>query len=123
MAVLIDTPEFIVDSQLQAIKALQDTLEHWAGYTSAPTATTDLPRRTLSTWNHQTPRVPTVTPVRPPDPRVQCLVHHSPPLVKPISNGYIPSNHRPISQQLCYESAPKKLEPTAATDQPVAHHT
>ena len=43
-AVLKDTSLSTVDAQLKSIKALQNTLDHWAGDTEAPTATTDLPR-------------------------------------------------------------------------------
>ena len=41
-AALKDTPASTVDAQLQAIKDLQDTIEHHAGDTAALTATTDL---------------------------------------------------------------------------------
>ena len=46
-AALKNTPASTVDVQLQAIKALQDTIEHWAGDKKALRARTDLPRRTL----------------------------------------------------------------------------
>ena len=92
MAVLKDTPLFTLDAKLQAIKDLHDTLENWAGDISAPTATTDLPRQTLSIQNKQAPRVPTELPVRPPNSRVQRLLQKAPPRVKPISNEDIPSN-------------------------------
>ena len=72
--VLKYTPESTVDAQIQSIKALHDNLEHWAGCIAAPTETTDLPHRTLSTQNQRAPRVPTATPVRPPALMVQGLV-------------------------------------------------
>ena len=122
-AVLKDTPASTVDAQIQSIRALQDTLDNWSGDTAAPTATTDIQRQTLSTRNQRAPRVPTATPVRPPAPRVQRLMYQAPPQVKPISTGDIPYNHKTISQQLRPQSAPKKLEPTASTYQPVAHST
>ena len=107
-----------VDAQLQAIKALQDTIQHWAGDTKAPMATTDLPRHTLSTKRHRGPRVPTETPGTLPDPRVK-----SPPRVQPISTEYIPANYQPISQRLRSWSDPKQLEPATMTEKPVAHRT
>ena len=122
-AVPKDTPTSTVDAQLQSIKSPHDTLDQWAGDTAAPTATTDLPCQTLSTRNHRAPRVITATPVRPPSPRMQCLVQQALPRVQSISTGYIPSNHQKISQRLRFQSAPKKLDPTSAKDQPVAHHT
>ena len=70
-AALKNTPAYIVDAQLQAIKALQDTIENWAGETKAPMATTDLPCCNLSTKRHRAPRVPQATPGTPPDPRVK----------------------------------------------------
>ena len=48
-AVIKNTPSSTVNAQLEAINALQDTIENWAGDTKAPMATTDLPRCTLST--------------------------------------------------------------------------
>ena len=94
-AALKNTPASTVDAQLQAIKALQDTIEHWAGDTKSPTATTDLPRRTLPTRKHSSPRVPTSTPGTPPAPRLQ-----APPMVQHISIEDIPTNHQPIAQLL-----------------------
>ena len=47
MEALKNTPSSTVYAQLQAIKALQDTIEHWAGDKKALRARTDLPRRTL----------------------------------------------------------------------------
>ena len=122
-AVLKDMPSFTVDAKLQDSKDLPDTLEHWAGDTVALIATTDLPRQILSTRNQRSPRVPKSTPVMLPDPRVQRLGQQSPPRVQPISTGEIPSNHQPIDQRLRSQSAPKQLDPNAATYQPVAHHT
>ena len=58
-ASLKNTPASTVDAQLQAIKSLQYTIEHWAGDTKAPMAPDDLPRRILSTKRHRAPRVPT----------------------------------------------------------------
>ena len=49
---LQNTPSSTVDAQLQDIKALHDTIEHWEGDKKAPTSTTDLPRRTLLTQKH-----------------------------------------------------------------------
>ena len=69
-AALKNTPASTVDTQLQAIKALQNTIEHWAGDTKAPMETTYLPCCTLSTKRHQAPRVTIATPGTPPDPRV-----------------------------------------------------
>ena len=121
--VLKETPASTVDEQLKSIKALHDTLEHWAGDTAAPNSTTDPPCQTPSKQNQQAPRVPAATPVRSPAPSVQRLVQEGYPRVQPISTGDIPSNHQPIPQQLCSQSVPKQLEPTAEIDQPVAHHT
>ena len=42
-------PAFTGDAQLHAIKALQDTIENWAGNKKAHMATDDIPCRTLST--------------------------------------------------------------------------
>ena len=70
-AALKNTPASTVDAQLEAIKALQDTIEHWSGDTKSPMATTDQPRHTLSTQKHRAPRVPTATPGTPPTPRVK----------------------------------------------------
>ena len=119
--VLKDMPAYTLDAQLQAIKALQDTLEHWVGDTSAPNATNNLPCWTLSIRNGWDPRVPTATPMRPPAPRVQRLVQNENPRVQPISTGNTPYNHNPTAQRLCSQSAPNQLEPTAATDKPVDH--
>ena len=47
-AALKNTPASTVDVQLQAIKSLQNTIEHWAGDTKAPMATADLTCCTLS---------------------------------------------------------------------------
>ena len=112
-AVIKDTSYSILDAQIQAIKALQDTLVHWAGDTRAPTATIDLPCRTLSSLNQRDPRVPTATPERPPAPRVQSLVQEAPPRLQPISTRDIPNN----------QSAPKQLGTTTEIDQPVDHRT
>ena len=46
---LKNTPASTVDAQLQAIKANQDTIEHWEEDTQEPIATADLPRCNLST--------------------------------------------------------------------------
>ena len=42
-AALKYTPIYTVDTQLQSIKYLQDTIEHWAGDIAAPTSTNDPP--------------------------------------------------------------------------------
>ena len=117
-AALKNTLSSTVYSQLQAIKALQDTIEHWEWDTKEPMATTYLPRRTLSTKKHQAPRVPTAKPGTPPEPRVK-----PPPRVQTISTKDIPANHRPISQRLRSQSDPKQLESATMTEQPVAYHT
>ena len=44
---LKNTPASTVDAQLQAIKANQDTIEHWEEDTQEPIATADLPRCNL----------------------------------------------------------------------------
>ena len=69
-AKLKNTPASTVDAQLQAIKALQDNIEHWAGDTKSPMATADLPHCTLSTKRHRAPRVPTAKPGTPPAQRL-----------------------------------------------------
>ena len=46
---LKNKPASTVDSQLQSIKALQDTINQWSGDTKSSMATTDLPHHTLST--------------------------------------------------------------------------
>ena len=48
-AALKNTPASTVYAQLQAIKSLQDTIEHWAGDKKSPMATIDLLRCNLST--------------------------------------------------------------------------
>ena len=103
-AALKNTLSSTVYSQLQAIKALQDTIEHWEWDTKEPMATTYLPRRTLSTKKHQAPRVPTAKPGTPPEPRVK-----PPPRVQTISTDDIPSNHQPILQPLRSQLEKKKL--------------
>ena len=118
-AALKNKPESTVDAQLQAIKALQDTIEQWAGDTKAPMATADLPRCTLSKNRHRAPRVPTAKLGTPPAPRMDA----PPPRVQLISTKGIPANHHPIAQRLRSQLAPKKLEPETTTEQTVAHRT
>ena len=113
-----NTPSSTVDSQLQYIKALQDTIENWAGNKKAHMATDDIPCRTLSTHKNWAPRVPTATPGKTPAPRVKL-----PPRVQPISNEDIPANHQPIAQRLRSQLDQKQLEPATVTEQPVAHCT
>ena len=105
-------------AKLQAIKALQDTIDNWEGYTKASMATTDLTRRTSSKQRHQYPRVTTATPGTPTDPRVK-----APPRVQPISTNDIPANHHPIAQRMRPQLDPNKLEPATVIEQPVAHST
>ena len=105
-------------AKLQAIKALQDTIDNWEGDTKAPMATTDLTRRTSSKQRHQYPRVTTATPGTPTDPRVK-----APPRVQPISTKDIPSNCHPIAQHLRSQLEQKQLEPATVTEQTVAHRT
>ena len=106
-----------VDAQPQAIKALQDTIEHWEGYKKSPMFKADLPRRTLSTNRHRAPRVPTAKPGTPPAPRVK-----SPhPRAKLISTKNIPANYHPIAQRLRSQLGPKQLKPVTVKEQPVAH--
>ena len=65
-----NTPASTVDAQLQAIKALQDTIEHWAGDTKAPISTAGLLRHILSTKRHRDPKVTIAKPETLPAPRV-----------------------------------------------------
>ena len=88
-AELKNTPASTVDAQLQAIKSLQDTIEHWEGNTKEPMATDDLPRRTLSTKRHQSPSLPKAKPGTPPAPRM----NPPPPRAQPISTKDIPADH------------------------------
>ena len=109
------TPVSTVDAQPQAIKDLQDTIDHWEGYTKAPMATDDLPCRTLSTKRHRAPRVPTEKSGTPPSPRVNA----------PPSKGatHFNQGHQKISQRLRYQMGPKQLEPATTTEQLVTHCT
>ena len=114
---LKNTPASTVYAQLQSIKALQDTIEHWAGDTKSPMATDDLPRHTLSTKRHRALRVTTAKPGTSPAPRVNT----PPPRVQPISTKDIPYNHHPIAQRLRSQLGPKQLEPETKAEQPVYH--
>ena len=104
---LKNTPSSTVDAQTQAIKARQDTIGHWSRDTKAPIATDVLPRFTLSTNMHRSPRVPTEKPGTPPAPRVDA----PPPRMQTILTEFIQANHQTINQHMSYQSGPKQLEP------------
>ena len=117
-AALKNTLSSKVDSKLQALKALQDTIGHWIGDTKEPMATSDTPRSNLSTKRHRYPRVTTEKLGTPPAPRV----NSPPPREKPISTKDITENHQPIDQRLSSQSGPNQLEPATTIEQPVAHY-